>query len=54
MTHLEDDETRHVCELPESAIAVTSVEDWLDLAKSSAECRANFLEVLVVDATLAD
>ncbi|KAM7522369.1 hypothetical protein LguiA_012271 [Lonicera macranthoides] len=64
MTHLDDEKTRHVFGLPESAIAVTEVtgvdEDFRDswyleyLANSSAGIRTDFSTISLEDAIWAE
>ncbi|KAM7513899.1 hypothetical protein LguiA_003482 [Lonicera macranthoides] len=61
MTHLGDEETRHVFVLPELAIAVTGVDvDFRDswyfqnLANSSPGIRTDFSAVSFVDAIWAE
>ncbi|KAM7513930.1 hypothetical protein LguiA_003513 [Lonicera macranthoides] len=64
MTHLDEDETRHVFGLPESAIAVTEVnggdEDFKDswylenLAYSSVGIITDFSVISLVDAIWAE
>ena len=52
MTHLEEDDTRHVSGLPDSTSAMVGVEaKFNNLAYSSAESTTDCSEVLLVDAT---